>query len=154
MITTPKKARSLGIFIVLMWLAAPIVEAAYYNIQLSKGAFPVDADSISIPIIQFTIGWLMVTPVIAVVSYWILKHYTPGVSIFIWNHKRPSWSFVITAVFFLHLGLEGKFLINSINKTNLLDSADTVASLYLTALIRASVVAYNKSDSKKIENHV
>lgn len=144
---TPKNRRTLGIFILLTWLAAPVVETAYYNIELSRGTFPLDADSISIPIFQFLIGWLIASPFIAGISYWVLKHYTPSVPITTWNKKRPIWTSFITGLFFVFLLLEGKFLVKSMIGFNILDVVYTVVLIFLAALIRAAVVTYNQKDT-------
>jgi hypothetical protein len=56
---TPNRKLTLWIFALLYLLVQPVVEAIYYITNQSRGAYPVNADSIAIPIFQFTFGWLI-----------------------------------------------------------------------------------------------
>jgi hypothetical protein len=73
-----------------MWLAllaavliatAPSVEANYYSIELGRGSYPTDADSIGLPIAQFTIGLLVVSPILLAVCWVCLRSYPGSVSL-------------------------------------------------------------------------
>ena len=52
------------------WLVAPIVEAIHYFENAARGAYAPGADSIMIPISQFAIGWLVVTPLFVAALWW------------------------------------------------------------------------------------
>ena len=63
---TPKQKITLAILAALYWLAAPFIEVVFYSIELSRGIYLVNADSIAVPIFQFSIGWLIFSPFVVV----------------------------------------------------------------------------------------
>jgi hypothetical protein len=60
------------------WLAQPLAETLYYQHELRRGAYPTDADSISIPLFEFGFGWLSVTPLIVLIACWIVRRAASG----------------------------------------------------------------------------
>lgn len=66
MLRTPKNRMSVAIIAAVLYLTAPLVEWFYYSIELARGSYPVNADSIGLPIGLFTIVWLIGLPLAAV----------------------------------------------------------------------------------------
>jgi hypothetical protein len=85
---TPKRKIALVISAVIFWLAAPFVEAVFYAAEQSHGAYSVDSDSISIPIFQFFIGWLVFSPFVVLFVWRVLRSYPGSVQFFAFNRKR------------------------------------------------------------------
>jgi hypothetical protein len=78
----------------VLYLTAPIVERFYYSTELARGSYPVNADSIGLPIGLFTIVWLIGLPVAAALIWFVLRSYPGSVSVFGFNAARPYWSAV------------------------------------------------------------
>lgn len=86
---TPKRKVTLAILAVIFWLAAPFVEAVFYAAEQSRGAYPVDSDSIAIPIFQFFTGWLVLSPFVAIFLWRVLRSYPGSVPFLAFNRKHP-----------------------------------------------------------------
>ena len=83
---------------VVLFLAAPLAQVAYYSAELRRGAFPPDADSISIPIVQFTVGLLMASPILAGLVWVGIRRYTAP-RLFNWASSAPAGSLWWSGVF-------------------------------------------------------
>jgi len=91
------KRTRVGLLILAWWQAQPFSEAQFYLRELRRGAYPTDADSISIPIMSFVFGWLLLSPLTIWVVWWILRR---GPDRFTWlafDSSRPVWCALWTA---------------------------------------------------------
>jgi hypothetical protein len=122
-------------------VTAPFVEASYYSIELGRGSYPTDADSIGLPIAQFTIGLLVVSPMFLALCWLCLRRYPGSVRLWAWNRRRRWWSFVWTVLFAgaILVSTVGLFRVDVI--THPLDAIQTTALVYLLLALRASVVS-------------
>src|SRR5690349_1970616 len=83
---------------VVLFLAAPLAQVAYYSAELRRRAFPPDADSISIPIFQFTIGLLTASPILAGLVWVGIRRYS-ATRLFNWASSAPAASLWWSGVF-------------------------------------------------------
>jgi hypothetical protein len=73
----------------LWWLVQPLLVVRYYSAQLARGAYPPEADSISIPIAEAWIAWLLASPVIAAMLFLALRRYRAGPAYRALDRVRP-----------------------------------------------------------------
>jgi hypothetical protein len=137
---TPKAKRTVWLLAVVSILAEPIVEVVYYTTNLRRGAYPVNADSIAIPIYQFTFGWLVTLPVVLAFVWFVLRDYPGSVSFLAYNTERPVWSFLWSAVLLLLVASYVWFAVQSITRGFPLDVAAALLSIYLLLCFRSSIV--------------
>jgi hypothetical protein len=145
--------RSRGIFwlvIAIWWLAAPFVEGVFYTEELRRGAYPTDADSISIPIIQHALGWLMVTPILAAVLVWASRPFPSTYSLFHLNRKLVSLGVISWAITALFVGSELWFVQRSVVSDHWLDAVYSLASCYVALVVNA--LLQSKSSWRKPSN--
>lgn len=143
--STPNRARTVAIYIAIVWLCAPLVEVIYYQTELNRGSFPPEADAIMIPIMQFTIGWLISTPVAAAFVYWVLKSYPGSVSLLSWNKEKRIKSYTFTAILVTFAAMEFVFAFQSAFRNQIADFIFSLLHTHIILLLRASIVmAYNK----------
>jgi hypothetical protein len=76
-LTTPKHRASLWIVTNAAWVAVVPAAALYFDRQLRRGAYPVDADSIGIPIVGIAM-WVTVLLLPLNVVWWLLLRRYPG----------------------------------------------------------------------------
>ncbi|MBI1784202.1 hypothetical protein HYR69_03580 [Candidatus Sumerlaeota bacterium] len=70
----------------------PYVERTFYLTSQRRGAYPINADSIAIPIAQFMRGWWGFLPFLLAFYWFALRAYPGAVSLFSINKSRPIWS--------------------------------------------------------------
>jgi len=80
------------IFAVGLILFQPLFTVAHYGWNQEMGAYPVNADSIGIPISQELVAWIIFAPVALLGVWWALSKYPGPVSLLAWNRVRPVWS--------------------------------------------------------------
>ncbi|MGI8556663.1 MAG: hypothetical protein ACR2LT_09955 [Pyrinomonadaceae bacterium] len=143
MLRTPKNRISVIFLAVALYLTAPFVEWYFYTTELARGSFSPDADSISIPLFQFAIGWVLGAPIAALLVGFALRDYPGAVSLFTFNRARPVWSAIWTLVFgylvFKHL----TFAVASVQKSQPFDVIQPILLAYLTLCLRSSLVYSN-----------
>lgn len=132
---TPERKRNLIGLAISFWFTTPFVEAIYYYTEQSRGAYPVDADSISIPIFQFLIGWLAVSPFVALFVWWSLRSYPGSVSFFTFNFQLKilgglSWLATVAL-----LASSIRFGLQSFNAAHWTDVAAVLLECYLALCI-------------------
>jgi hypothetical protein len=76
-IRTPTKRWHFLLFVNLLWFSIIPIAIFYYTRVLNEGAFPTDADSISIPIIETAISVFVVAPFLNA-FLWITSRRYPG----------------------------------------------------------------------------
>ncbi|MBK7999553.1 MAG: hypothetical protein IPK15_12775 [Verrucomicrobia bacterium] len=86
---TPKRKWVVWLLAVGNLLAMPLVEEVYYETNLRRGAYPPEADSIGIPIMQFIAGWVVTLPVFLALIWFGFGEYPGAVSFVAFNKKRP-----------------------------------------------------------------
>ncbi len=84
----------------LLLLAQPVFCALHFFWNLMMGAYPPEADSITIPIYHGVIAWMLVAPIGFCCLWWAIWKCPGGFPIFGWNRRRPIWSTLWTTVFF------------------------------------------------------
>jgi hypothetical protein len=60
------------------WMPQPVAAWWFYHLELELGAYPIDADGIGIPILLFIAGWLVWTPLIVWLVWWIATRGSRG----------------------------------------------------------------------------
>ena len=77
LLSTPKRRATLLAISNLLWLALIPAQIFYFSRKLTAGAFPENADSISIPIIESAVSAIILSPVLN--GFWLLlSHRYPG----------------------------------------------------------------------------
>lgn len=92
LVSTPRSRKSVLVIAAVLFATAPLVVAQYYYGELQRGTFPIDRDSIGIPIFQFVIVLVMTAPISWGVVWICANRYPGAVSFGVWNNKRPLWS--------------------------------------------------------------
>ena len=146
---TPRRGGWLVWLAILLFVTAPFVKASYYSIELHRGSFPPDGDSLGIPIGAFTIGLLITAPFTVGFLWFCLHRYPGSVSLVAWNRARPYWSLGWSALF-------GAIVLDELRTLRLrhaavhpLDAAQAVAAIYFFLALRALVIvrAQDRPDS-------
>lgn len=141
---TPSKKINLILLSAAYWLAEPFVEYIFYTTELSRGSFPVDADSISIPIIQFTSGWVITAPFIGIFVWWSTRHYPGGVPVLGLNQKFPIFGAIFWLLTSLYIILELIFIVQSIIRIQPIDVLHSLFGCYLALMYNGVLQAREK----------
>ncbi len=145
----PKQRISVIILAIVLYLTAPFVEWYFYMTELARGSFPPDADSIGIPLFQFTIGWVLGAPVAALLVWFALRDYPGAVSLFAFNQERPAWSAFWTLLFGYLIFQDVAFAVASVQKSQPLDAMQSLLLVYFQLCLRSSVIYSNFFIRKK-----
>lgn len=139
MIISLKAKRQFALFAALLYLTAPLFNAAYDMIEDGRGAYPPNADSIGIDIYYFTIALVVLSPVYAAAVWLATRGYRGGVSLLAFDTRRPFWS----SFWSLLLGSLTLFaLYDAAGKANRilpLDVASDLLWVYLLLCLRSSL---------------
>jgi len=146
-IHSPRRKSTLVILAALYWLAAPFVEAVYYSIEQFRGAYPVNADSISIPIFQFFVGWLIFSPMVALLIWWTLRSYPGSVPFLAFHRHRPIWGGLLWAATGAWLTFSLMFAGQSVLSAHWLDAIYQLASCYLALCFNGVLQAGGRNTS-------
>jgi len=122
--STPEQRWSLTTFAVALILSQPLFSVAHYGWNQQMGAYPVNADSIGIPISQDLIAWVLFAPVALLGVWWTLSKYSGHTSLGAWNGHRQIWSAfwsVIFGVLWLGALLDVPFSLRWLNPFSLLN---------------------------------
>jgi len=76
-LTTPKHRATLWVLANVAWIAVAPAAALYYDRQLRHGAYPVNADSIGLPIVGIAM-WVVVLLLPLNFVWWFLTRRYPG----------------------------------------------------------------------------
>lgn len=139
-LTTPKNRITVAMLAALLYLTAPIVEWFYYSTELARGSYPVNADSIGLPVGLFTIVWLTGLPLVLVVIWFILRSYPGSVSLFGFNAARPYWSIMWSLLFAYPVIHDIIFCVRSAFLGNPLDVLQSGLLAYLMFCLRSSII--------------
>lgn len=77
----------------------PLISLYYYPALLQSGTLPVNADSISIPILQTFIGAMIIGSIMLTITWLCLRHYKGSVKFFIWRDDKRARSTLFSAFF-------------------------------------------------------
>lgn len=143
MLRTPKNGISVIFLAVALYLTAPLVEWYFYTTELARGNFPPDADSIAIPLFQFSVVWVLGAPVAALLIGFALRDYPGAVSLFGFNRARPVRSAFWTLVFGFFVFEHLTFAIASVQKSQPFDVIQSILLAYLMLCLRSSLVCSN-----------
>ena len=139
MVTTLKSKRHFALFAAFLYAAAPLVEAAYYVTQQGRGAYPPDGDTIAIPIYEFAMGLLFLSPVYAVTVWLAVRSYRGGRPLLAFDTMRPVqsvfWSLLLGGLALYNLGY-GAY---SAYRLLPLDTASSLLWAYLLLCLRSSL---------------
>jgi hypothetical protein len=135
------KRTQITVLIAVWWIAQPLLEVRFYQRELQRGAFPVNADSIGIPIAAFVLGWLIVTPVIVWVVWWIACRAPHRFSWLEFDTSRPTWCVVWTVILPVFAIAELSGMIESIRTLYLLDVLMSGAGAASAMAARAALCA-------------
>ena len=147
LIRTPRSRVLIWIFAIVAWFTMPIVYALYMDGELKAGKFPVDADSIGIPVGLTAIATLILAPLFFGVVWLALRDYRP-VTLFAWNKARPIWSIVWTLVIgaaAFDLLRSGTYLILESGLEHPLFILHKLVQIYLFLVLRAAIVSRKKA---------
>ena len=90
-------AKRAAMVLAAWWLVVPFAETRFYQHELERGAYPTDADSIGIPIAASVFGWLLLTPLIAWIVWWLVWRGSPArFSWLAFDRGRMTWSIAWT----------------------------------------------------------
>lgn len=140
MLKTPKSRASVIALALALYLTAPVVEWFYYTTELDRGSFPVDADSIGLPLGMFMVGWLVGAPLAALLIWLALRSYPGRVSLFSFNGERPYWSLLWSALFAVPMFYDLFFAVESVYNLQPLDVVQATLLAYLLLCLRSSIV--------------
>jgi hypothetical protein len=90
--STPQSRKTVLVIAAVLFLTAPLVVAQYYYAELQRGSFPIEADSIGIPIFSFIVTLIVTAPITWGVVCLCARCYPGAVSLSTWNGNRLGWS--------------------------------------------------------------
>jgi hypothetical protein len=125
----------------LLILVQPIFSISHYFWNDMAGAYPINADSIGIPIFREIISWIFLAPVALIGAFWALTRHFHPIPLLKWNEHRPIWSSIWTGVFALLLLVvlgDIPFNLRWVNVPSLLNDG---LWIYIFLQLRALVVA-------------
>lgn len=80
-LTTPKHRASLWVLANVSWIAVVPAAALYFNRQLLRGAYPLEADSIGLPIVGIAMWVITLIFPLNLVWWFLLRRYPGRVSL-------------------------------------------------------------------------
>jgi len=135
---TPNRVWVLAVYAILIFVSSPLMVAFHFYSRWRRGDYPVEADSIGIPVLGYTILYL---PLFLLLLCAGLQKYSGGRSIYVWNRKRPVWSTIWTIISFI-LGYQAlAMLTDAIQGGIYLSSAFYAAQIHALFLLRSSAVS-------------
>jgi hypothetical protein len=130
-----------AILLAVWWVAQPLVEWEFYTTELHRGAYPVHADSIIIPIARFTIAWMLITPVVAWFLWQVFRRAPKWVSWTAFDRSRPVWSAIWTLLLAAFGISELEFAYRSTLRGHLEDVASGILAFVVAFSTRALICA-------------
>jgi hypothetical protein len=140
---TPAEGKTVWLYAALLWLCAPVAYASMMSANLELSKFPVDGDSIAIPIMAFVAVIIGAAPFYFGLIWYALRGYESR-SLFAWNSTRPAWSAAWTIFFgacvvvFLDILVEEPMSDSLAHKAIALHA---VLDIILALVLRATLVA-------------
>lgn len=116
MLSIPKHKATLLLLTIVLYLVDPLLVIQHYETWLAAGAFPVESDSIIIPIARFLFGRIIIAPFLIALLWLSLKDYKGQTHFFGFNRNRFLWSSVWTVTLGLLAGFNIVMAIESFNE--------------------------------------
>ncbi len=149
---TPRKKLYVWIVSVIVFLSMPIFTILYYFDIYDKGAYPIDGDSITVPIFHNLVGLAVLFPFFCGFLYFSTRNYIGNKSLVFWNHDRPYWS-IGWSVFFIALILVNLMGIPYIWELRLFtEGVKLLIICWFFLYLRAVVIAKPKGVVVEIDN--
>lgn len=137
---TPRRWLFLGIAGTLLILTQPVFSVLRYYWNLQTGAYPVNADSIGIPIYYEFISWMILAPVALCGLWWAVWKYPNARPVFGWNRQRPIWNVFWTILFTLLIAACALEVPHALRRANLPAIINVILWIFLFLCLRAVVV--------------
>jgi hypothetical protein len=96
MTRTPRRVQGPIVLGLVLYGAAPFLDAHYYSSMLRRGAYPVGGDTIAIPVGLSFAASLLFAPIFAALLWVALRQYVPKAPLGLWRRDRPTLSWVAT----------------------------------------------------------
>lgn len=141
--STPVSRWTICVLCIIWYLLIPIADRVYYSIELRSHAYPTNADSIGIPIMQGQIAWQSLAPAYLALLVFAVATYTGGHSFLLYDRTRPIWSFFWSAPLLLLCVVQLGFALFGLRHLQLLDLTHNTLLVYLLLAIRSSLVTYS-----------
>ena len=100
-IALPSRPWLLWTVAMLLWVAQPILYGKFLIITQQLGWYPVEADSIGIPLIGMAMMSLLGFPVWVILCLRAFRKYPRGARLFEWSRRNAGYSLGITIAFSL-----------------------------------------------------
>ena len=97
-LATPKHRASLWVFANLAWIATAPASALYFYRQLQRGAYPMEADSIGLPIVGIAMWVIVLLVPLNFTWWWLLRRYPGSVPLSQSSKETAAHAKVIGAV--------------------------------------------------------
>ncbi len=121
-----------------VYLTAPLVEWYYLRSQLIAEAFPVSADSISIPIAHFLVGWIVCLPFFVVLVVFATKGYPGNVPLLSLTSNFGLRGVVCSSICAIPIFYYLFFAVQSLQRHQFLDTIQAIAIVYVVLSMRAA----------------
>ena len=139
-ISTPTKRWHYLLLVNLIWFSIIPIAIFYYSRLLNEGAFPPDADSIGIPIIQTAITVFSGAPFLNVFLWFTSRRYPGSISVFCSSGSRGSRYWIWTVLAILGAGLVVFVFMDSALHADWEWAIASLPWLYVCAATRAIVL--------------
>jgi hypothetical protein len=140
MFQTPKQRITLVTVAVLLYLSDPLIEWHYLKMDLDRGAFPVNQDSIIIGLYRFVLGWLILSPLYAALLWFSMRKYPGKKPLFGFNSDRFYWSLIWSFAFALPVFYEVFSAAQRLHGEYPLEVISSLVFAYLLLCFRTSIV--------------
>jgi hypothetical protein len=139
-IRTPTKRWQYLLFVNLLWFSSIPIAIFYYSRRLDEGAFPTDADSISIPIIETAITIFVLAPFLNAFLWVTSRQYPGSISVFCNTGNRGKKYWIWTVLAILGAGLSVYAFADSALHADWEWAIGSLPWLYVCAATRAIVL--------------
>jgi hypothetical protein len=126
--------------VLILLFAAPLVEAAWYFSAAKRGVFPPEADSISIPIFQFTAGLVLVSPFFLLVLWASTRRYPGQEPLLTWAPRAPVQSWAWSLFFGAAAALMVMDVLICVRGLDPIGAVHRTSCAYMALVLRASAV--------------
>ena len=80
-------------------IGLPISSFVYFDALLRSGTLPPDGDSVAIPIFSSVVLALLLSPIVAATTYFVLRRERFGSTLLAWRRSQPLFSLITTILF-------------------------------------------------------
>lgn len=132
-----KRWKILLLSIISYWLW-PLTVASYYYENSRRHMYPINSDSISIPIFEFTISWIIWFPIYLLIVLFSTRKYLKPINLFIWSNKISAlaWSFFYGFILIMLLYIT----FYSLFKIHIYLVMNSIFQMYVMIILRAVAI--------------